>query len=393
MDGGDRGGGDAPGPARLGARLADRRRPARAVAPGLRPRGGRDARLGARARQRAAPDGLRRRRPAGRAARGAGRRPRPARAARGRRGHAPVRAVERRRGLPGRPLPVDLRLDARAGAARADVRAPRPRRGPRPRVGDPGAARPARARAAAARPRGQLAVLAGARHGARRRARADLRHVPARRDPAGVRRLRRVRRGDRRAAALRGVPRADLPVVGRAAAAAVRDDRDPHHGRADALGRQRHARRARPVRRAARGDRGLRPRGDRVPARGARREPLPRHARRHAGRVHRSRVRRAQAGAGDPRRAARRVRAARRGAGLRGGAGGRARARRRARRPPPAHGRRRRAGRSGRARPGDARGRARERLRHRARAAARARLRLRVSATARRASSSCGFCA
>ena len=151
---------------------------------------------------------------AGRAARGPGRRPRPARAARGRRGHAPVRAVERRRGLPGRPLPVDLRLDARAGAARADVRAPRPRRGARPRVGDPGAARPARARAAAARPRGELAVLAGPRHGARRRARADLRHVPARRHPAGVRRLRRVRRGDRRAAALRGVPRADASCGG-----------------------------------------------------------------------------------------------------------------------------------------------------------------------------------
>ena len=68
---------------------------------------------------------------AGRAARRAGGRPRPARAARGGRGHPPVRAVERRRGLAGRALPVDLRLDARAGAARADVRAARPRRGAR----------------------------------------------------------------------------------------------------------------------------------------------------------------------------------------------------------------------------------------------------------------------
>ena len=50
------------------------------------------------------------------------------------------------------------------------------------------AARPARARAAAARARRELAVLAGARHRARRRARADLRHVPAGRHPAAVRR-------------------------------------------------------------------------------------------------------------------------------------------------------------------------------------------------------------
>ena len=44
----------------------------------------------------------------------------------------------------------------------------------------------------------------------------------------------RVRRGDRRAAALRGVPRADVPVVGRAPAAPVRHDRGADHGRADA---------------------------------------------------------------------------------------------------------------------------------------------------------------
>ena len=39
---------------------------------------------------------------------------------------------------------------------------------------------------------------------------------------------------DRSAAALRGVPRADVPVVGRAPAAALRDDRGADHGRADA---------------------------------------------------------------------------------------------------------------------------------------------------------------
>ena len=51
-------------------------------------------------------------------------------------GHAPVRAVERHRGLARRALPVDLRLDARARPARADLRAARPRRRartPRPR--------------------------------------------------------------------------------------------------------------------------------------------------------------------------------------------------------------------------------------------------------------------
>ena len=119
---------------------------------------------------------------------------------------------------------------------------------PGPRGGGPRAARAARARAAAARARRELAVLAGPRHRPRVGARARLRHVPARRHPAAVRRLRRVRRGDRRAAALRRLPRADVPVVGRAAAAEARHDRGADHGRPDARGRQRGARRARPVR-------------------------------------------------------------------------------------------------------------------------------------------------
>ena len=150
------------------------------------------------------------------------RRPRPARAARRGRGHAPVRAVERRRGLARRALPVDLRLDARARPPRADVRAARPRRRARRRGRGPGAARPARARAAAAR-----AVRATRRSG---RAATPAWPRPARRSsarsrasgiPRAVRRLRGVRRGGRRAAPLRRVPRADVPVVGRAAAAAL----------------------------------------------------------------------------------------------------------------------------------------------------------------------------
>ena len=51
--------------------------------------------------------------------------------------------------------------------------------------------------------------------------------------------LRRLRRGDRRPAALRRVPRADVPVVGRAPAAALRHARGPRHGRADAPRRHR----------------------------------------------------------------------------------------------------------------------------------------------------------
>ena len=316
-----RGGGDAARPARLVAGVAGRRG-AGGAARGGRGAGVRgDARLGARAGQHAPPHGRRRGRRAGLAARRPGRRAGAARPARRRLRHASVRPVERGRGLRGRALPLDLRLDARARAARADVRAARPRRGPGRRVGGPRAARAARARPAAAGARGQLAVLAGPRHRPRLRPRADLRHVPAGRHPAQVRQLRRVRRGGRRAAALRRLPRADVPVVGRAAAAEARHDRGADHGRPDARARQRRARRARAVRRAARGDRGIRRRGDRGAARGARREPLPRRARRHAGGAARPRARRPPAGARDPRRAARRLRAARRGARLRGRAG------------------------------------------------------------------------
>ena len=84
-------------------------------------------------------------------------------------GTHPFAQWRRGRGLAGRALPLDLRLDARARAARADVRAARPRRGARRRVGGARAARAARARPAAARARGQLPLLAGPRHRPRRR--------------------------------------------------------------------------------------------------------------------------------------------------------------------------------------------------------------------------------
>ena len=117
--------------------------------------------------------------------------------------------------------------------------------------------RHARAPADAARAVGQLAVLAGPRHGARVDAHAAVPGLPARRDPAPVPLLRRLRRGHRPAAALRRLPRADVPVVGRATAAALRHARGARHGRADAPRRHRRDRRARAVPGAARGARGV----------------------------------------------------------------------------------------------------------------------------------------
>ncbi len=61
---------------------------------------------------------------------------------------------------------------------------------------------------------------------------------------------------DRPAAALRGVPRAHVPVVGRAPAAALRHDRGADHGRADDRRRLGGADRARAVPRAPRGTEG-----------------------------------------------------------------------------------------------------------------------------------------
>ena len=237
----------------------------------------------------------------------------------------------RHRGLARRALSVDLRHDARARAARADVRAARARRRARSRVRAPGAPRAARPRPAAARAGRELTLLAGPRHRPRLDPGAGVRRLPARRHPARVRQLRRVRRGGRRAAALRRVPGADLPVVGRAAAAQARHDRGAHHGRADARRRQRGAAR----RWCSASCAWRRPRAspsDQISraARGARREPLPRHARRDAGRVPRPGGRDAAARARHPRRGARRVRAARRAARLRGELGERAAARGRA---------------------------------------------------------------
>ena len=77
--------------------------------------------------------------------------------------------------------------------------------------------------------------------------------------PRAFAHLRRVRRGDRRAGALRRDPRADVPLVGRAAAAAARHARGPRDGRPDARPRHRRAGRAGAVPGAARGARGAWP--------------------------------------------------------------------------------------------------------------------------------------
>ena len=236
----------------------------------------RDARLGARAGQRPAHDRRRRRRAARGAAPGAERHARRARPPRRGRGHAPVGALGAHAGFTGRALPVRAPVDARAGPARADVRAARARRGPRPRGGRTRAERDAAAHPGAARAVGQLAVLAGPRLRPGFRPHAGVPDVPAHRRAPPLRQLRRLRAGDRRARALRRDPRAHVPVVGRAAAADVRHRRGPRDGRPDARGGHRRARRAGAVPRAA-GGRAIGGAADRRRGAGGRgREPLHR---------------------------------------------------------------------------------------------------------------------
>ena len=103
----------------------------------------------------------------------------------------------------------------------------------RSRDRDPGHERDARLAAPAPRPVGELAVLAGARQRPRVGPDAGLPGLPARGHPAGVQRLRRLRRGRGHADPHRRDPRADLPVVGRAPAARARHGRGADHGRPD----------------------------------------------------------------------------------------------------------------------------------------------------------------
>ena len=222
-------------------------------------------------------------------ARRAGRdRPRARAARRGRR-HPSDGARRGRAGLARRPLPVPALVAARAGAARADLRAARARRGPRRRARRARLQRHPRPHPGAAGAGRELALHPRARQRAGERPHAGLPGLPAHRHPARVRDLRRLRRGDRRADALRRDPGADVHLVGRAPAAQARHARGARDGRADPHPRHRRAGRARAVPGARRGaERDGRARAH-ARARGARREPLPRRPRRHRSPAARSR--------------------------------------------------------------------------------------------------------
>ena len=218
------------------------------------PRLGRDPRLRRGVGHAPAPDGRGRHRRARRAPARARRLARSPWPAVRRRGHAPDRRLERRRGLARPAASGDQRLDAGARASRADVRAARARRRAGPRARGARAGRAARVPPAAAGAQRQLAVLAGPRHRARLRADPDLLDVPALGHRPRVRRLPQLGRRRRRHGARRGDPRPELPVVGRPAAAALRHRRGAGHGRPDARGGHRGAGGARAVaRQAARG--------------------------------------------------------------------------------------------------------------------------------------------
>ena len=254
LHGRDRGGGDAPRLADLGAGAPDRLGPA-APPPRRAPRASPPRRTARRSRSRprvhgTIGDGGGRTRGA---AEGARRDPEAARHAGGERRHPPLRGLAGDRRHRGRALRVRLRLDARAGPPRADLRPPRPHRRARRRAGDPRRQPPAHRAAAAAGALGQLAVLAGSRHRPRLGADAALPGLPPGRRPARLPQLRGVRRVGRRADPLRRGARADLPLVGRPPAAALRHGRGADHGRADDPRRHRRPGGAGPVDRPPRG--------------------------------------------------------------------------------------------------------------------------------------------
>ena len=167
----------------------------------------------------------------------------------------------------------------------------------RPRQGDPRRQRDARARADPARAGGQLAVLARRRHRLRLDADADLPRLPARRHPALLRGLGRLRAPDRLHGRLRRDRGLHLPLVRRAAAPELRHRRDPRDGRADAGRAHAGAGGADPgdgqgAGRALRGRQAARP----LPVRDARREQVAGRAARAGGRA--GRPARAPAGPG-----------------------------------------------------------------------------------------------
>ena len=142
---------------------------------------------------------------------------------------------------------------------------------PDPEAGHPPAQPHARPPAAAARALGQLAVLAGPRHRprARRAPRSSRRsRGSASRAPSPTTRTGSTRRP---ADPQRRLPGAELPLVGRAPAAALRHRRGADPGRADHRRRVGGAGRAGPVHRRARGRGGRAPSERSVPRRRSRR--------------------------------------------------------------------------------------------------------------------------
>ena len=120
---------------------------------------------------------------------------------------------------------------------------------------DPGLQRDARAPAAAAGAGGQLAVLVRPRLGPGDRAGPAVPRLPARRDPARLRRLRGLRRVGGGGRGRRRPARLHVPVVGRAPAPEPRDDRGARDGQpvgAVVGGRPRRARAVPGPRRGAR---------------------------------------------------------------------------------------------------------------------------------------------
>ena len=148
--------------------------------------------------------------------------------------HAPVRDVGGPAGVLAPALPRADRRPALRRAPGDHLRPARARRPRRPREGDPRRQRHARARADPVRAGRQLAVLARRRHRLRLDPDADLPRLPARRHPALLRGLGRLRAPDRLHGRLRRDRGLHVPLVRRAPAPELRHRRDPRDGRADA---------------------------------------------------------------------------------------------------------------------------------------------------------------
>ena len=148
--------------------------------------------------------------------------------------HAPVQPLRAAAHHGEGPVPRADRPAPVRRAARADLRDAHPRRGRRPRQGDPGRERPPPAPRAAPRALGELAVLARRADRARVEPPDRVLGVPALRPAAALSRLRGLR-GRRGPAGADGLHRRlHAHLVGHPAAPEVGDDRGAHLRRGDA---------------------------------------------------------------------------------------------------------------------------------------------------------------